>query len=428
MTSGYFPKQLRSRRPGRAISTAVLAISSLMTAACASLVQTPQQPSVTSRNIDSHVSEELRASIKTVAVRPNGRRPTLYVEGDYEKTVLTPGDGAKVGAGAGLKFTGEMLSEDARSIILVPIILPVAMIVGSIGGAAAAKIQQEIQEFRDELTAELTDESNPPLGGDILAEALRSRLENSHDIETILIAAGTPAPTGIDAIVDIRVIDLTITVEDSDAIMTTTAVAELRLAASNRVVYHRSFDFSDKNSLSKWVKDENALWSDYIDRARHHFTRSISDDFFEEILLRHVLRPTRSDDSRPISGKKLWSNTVKTPTPTFTWELILLGDDAYGEWADDIDADSATYELEVYRDGSLVYAADNISTTHHEAQRELEGCRTYSWSVRPRYQIDGKTRTGEWMRYTTHPGAFSRSKQAETPEFWSGFPTLKIRC
>ena len=140
MTSGYFPKQLRSRRPGRAISTAVLAISSLMTAACASLVQTPQQPSVTSRNIDSHVSEELRASIKTVAVRPNSRRPTLYVEGDYEKTVLTPGDGAKVGAGAGLKFTGEMLSEDARSIILVPIILPVAMIVGSIGGAAAAKI------------------------------------------------------------------------------------------------------------------------------------------------------------------------------------------------------------------------------------------------------------------------------------------------
>jgi hypothetical protein len=427
MTDSDIPGNSKSGRTAAPVGVAALALTSLLTAACGSFSSVTQHPSVTYRNVDSHLSEELRASIKTVAIRPNSRRTTLYIEGDYEKAVPTSGEGAKTGAGAGLRFTGEMISEDARSLIIAPIILPVALIVGSIGGAAAAKIQKEIQEFRDDLTAKLTEESNPPLGGDILAAALHSRLEKSRDIETILIAANTPVPAGADAIVDIRVSDLTMVVEKSDAIMITTAVAELRLTENDPAVFYKSLSFSDRDSLSNWVKDENALWTNYVERATQHFTKTIRDEFFEEIYLRHVLRPTKSDSSSR-SEKRLWSEIVKTATPTFTWELILLGGDAYGAWTEDIDAASATYELEIYDDGNLVYAANNLPTPYHEVQRELEVCKTYSWSVRPHYQIDGMTRTGEWMKYASRSAGVFRSHRSETPEFWSNYPELKIRC
>jgi hypothetical protein len=421
LTINQAREEFRSR-----LGTALLLTTALLATGC---VSTPtQHPSVTYRDVDTHVTEEVRESIKLVAIRPSEFRPDLYIEGDYQKDVPTPGEGARAGAGAGAQLTGQMIAEDARALILAPIILPVAMIVGSVGGAAAAKIRQEIQEFRDELTAELTTESNPPLGGDILAEALRTQLEKSHDFEATLISHDDPVSPDIDALVDMRVKDLTIVVEGNDAIMITSAVADLRLTDSNRVVYHKTLSFSEKNTLSNWVKDENALWTDYVHRARRHFTRAISSDFFEEIRLRHVLRPIGNEVTRYDSASSPWKAVTKASAPTFSWELILLGDDAYGAWTENIDASAATYELEVYNGGDLVYSAQNIAAPYHQAATELEGCGTYSWSVRPHYQIDGRTRTGEWMNYARRSNGFSRSGTPETPDFWKDFPKLEIRC
>jgi len=310
----------------------------------------------------------------------------------------------------------------------VPIILPIAIVLGTVGGAAAAKVQQEIQEFRDDLTEELSEESNPPLGVDILGEALRARLANSHDIAAFLIDAEKTVPENVDAIVDIRVNDLTIMVEGRHAIMTTTATAELRLTESDRVAYQKTFVYADKESLGDWVKDENALWTDYIDRARQHFTRAISNDFFEGVLLRHVLRPTNNVDDNRNSAKAVWGTSVETATPLLSWELILLGDDAYGAWSEKIDATSATYELEVFNDGRLVYSANDIPATNHAIETPLDGCSTYSWSVRPHYQIDGRTRTGEWMNYDPRAGRSYRSEKYETPGFWKNFAKFEIRC
>lgn len=412
----------------RMTGIAMIIVISLATSGCGSIFYAGQRPSATHRPVDTHVSDEIRASINTVAVRPSNTRPALYVEGDYGKTTPTVGEGARTGAGAGLAATGEMIGEDPRALLLMPIILPVALVIGTVGGAAAAKVQQEIQEFRDDLTEELSEESNPPLGVDILGEALRARLANSHDIASILIDAENTVPENVDAIVDIRVKDLTIMVDGKHAIMTTSAVAELRLTESDRVVYHKTFIYADKETLGDWVKDENALWTDYVDRARRHFTRAISNDFFVGVLLRHVLRPTKDGDDNRNSGKALWSSTAKTATPLLSWELILLGDDAYGAWTEEIDATSAMYELEVFNEGRLVYSANNIPTPYHEVETALDGCTTYSWSVRPHYQIDGRTRTGEWMNYDTRVGRIFRSENSETPDHWRDFPKLKIGC
>jgi hypothetical protein len=224
--------------PARMTGIAMISVISLATSGCGSIFYAGQQPSATHRPVDTDVSEEIRASITTVAVRPSNTRPGLYVEGDYGKTTPTVGEGATAGAGAGLAATGEMMGEDPRALLLVPIILPLALIIGTVGGAAAAKVKQEIQEFRDDLTEKLSEESNPPLGVDILGETLRARLAKSHDIASILIDAENAVPENVDAIVDIRVRDLTIMVTGNEAIMTTSAVAELRLTESNRVAYH----------------------------------------------------------------------------------------------------------------------------------------------------------------------------------------------
>jgi len=378
------------------------------------------------------MSEDLRESIRTVAVEASSSPATISVEGDYEKEVRTTGEGAATGAGAGLALTGQMIGEDSRAIILAPIILPAAVIIGSVGGATAAKVQQEIQEFRDELTDDLTEKSTNPVGASMLAASLNSRLEKLNDFEPLASTTQPESAAAADAVLEVGVIDLTIMVNGNDANMSTTAYAKLRRSSDGVIMYYDTYRYSQKDTLSNWVKDENALWVDYVDHARLHISREISNDFFEEIVLRHVLRPAGNDSSTARSRGDFWHKTSKTPTPTLSWELFLLGSDAYGEWTDRIDAGAVTYELEIYDEHELVYAADDIDTPHHEVQEALDVCETYSWSVRPLYHIDGKTRAGEWMNFLKGFGRVFRSKggspHSATPDFTQDFPQLTIRC
>jgi len=92
-----------------------------------------------------------------------------------------------------------------------------------------------------------------------------------------------------------------------------------------------------------------------------------------------------------------------------------------------------TYELEIYDSGKLVYTEDDIRTTRYEVQEALQECRTYHWSVRPHYEIDGKTRSGEWMQFLSSSErrtirSAASSRYSATPDFWLGFPELTIGC
>ncbi len=416
----------------RLFTITAIVTASLATSACGSIFYAGQQDSVTHRSIDSHMSEELRGSVKTVLVVPSDIPATLSVEGDYKKDVPTPGEGAKSGAGAGFALTGEMIAEDPRGIFLAPIILPAAVIIGTVSGAAAAKIQQEIQEFRDELTDDLKDSPNKPLGSTVLAAALRFRLEKTADFEPLKPPVDSELLVDADAILDVRVTNLTIMVNGNNATMTTMAVASLRRSPDEPVEYHKFYRYSRKENLSDWVKDDKLLWKTYVGQALRHINREISSDFFETILLRHVLRPTANETPSNDSSLRVWNRTVKTPTPILSWELFLLGEDPYGESTDRIDTADVTYELEIYDNGKIVYAADDIKTARYEMQEALE-CKTYSWSVRPHYAIDGKTRSGEWMRFLSGSErrairSAAHSSSSVTPDFWLGFPELTIRC
>ena len=403
--------------------------TALLTAGCASPFYMGQQLSTQRRLSSSHMSEELRASIKTVQVRPSDREPVVHVDGDFLKETPSVGEGAAAGAGAGFAATGEMIAEDARGILIAPIVLPFAIVLGSITGAAAAKIQQEIQEFRDELTSEITESSNRPLPAEVLAEALRSRLQTVSGMAVTIDAVHDTNSNNVDAYLDVSVTSLTILVTKGDATMTTNVSAALRSVEDNSVLFGGGYSFAQRNSLRNWANDDYAVWAEYLQSAKRNISREISADMFERILLRHVLRPVASDNVVGVSAGD-WNGKTRVQTPTLAWELFLLGGDSYGDWVDRINEDNIRFDLEIYDGSTLAYAANGISEQHHEVLSPLDTCKNYSWSVRPIYEVDGKSRAGEWMRYSSlsFMNFTKKAFDAETQQFWEGFPRLRTRC
>jgi len=422
----------KTNKPGTVAGhagVATIVAASLIISGCGSGFFMGQHPTTKYRTADNLVAEEIRSSVRIIAVKPSSLRPTLVVDGDYGETVPTAGEGAAAGVGAGFEATGEMIGEDPRALLLAPIILPVAVVVGAIFGACAAKVQQQLREFRDELTDDLTDENAQTLPSDVLAQNVHEYLKALPDYDAILITAEERVPLEADAILEIRVTELTVTVNGNDAVMKTTAVAELRRSADREILHSNSYSFREKDTLRNWSKDDNALWDLYVEQSQRHFMRQMSSEFFDGIVLRHVLRPTRNGIG---VQRGHWNNAVRSKTPELGWELFLLGGDKYDPWTGTIDTDNVTYELEIYDDGRLVYAADKIAELKHQVLEPLPACKTLSWSVQPRYQIDGKSRTGQWMSSLSSFDQIFRSPtsstRTETPDFWQGYARITTRC
>jgi len=173
------------------------------------------------------------------------------------------------------------------------------------------------------------------------------------------------------------------------------------------------------------TEDDNAIWNDFVDKARRLFVRRISEDFFEKIELRHVLRPAYTDSFSGRAEQDLSSARVNTLTPTLAWELIVFGSDQDGEWPGQLDAAEAVFDLEIYEGDRPVYFADNIPATQHLVQQELEPCKRYRWSVRPAYLIDGKSRSGDWMMNKPGLGALGSPVPPDAPET---FPSISTPC
>jgi hypothetical protein len=359
-----------------------------------------QQPSINHGRTGNHMPESIRTEVSSVSVHAGSDAPSLYVGGDYGKPTMTAGEGAKVGAATGVLATGEMMSDDLRTTILVPIVLPIAVVAGSIVGAAAAKVNEQVREFRDELTDELLDESNPELPSAELA----------HDLEGFLVSAGDVKvldDSEADASLTITLTEISIVVDGNDAEMSATAYAVLH-DQDGRTLHSNVYRYGDRDSLAGWVANDNALWNEFTSNARRHIARVVSSDLFESVITRHVLRPV---DSK-------WQRGAKSSPPVLAWDFVLLGGDEFD--GTDIADNRVHFDLEVYDGSRLVYAVQEIPEAWHQVAAEISPCRTLSWSVRPVFMIGGRKRAGEWMRQDTFWGG--------QREYWDGFAEIKTRC
>jgi hypothetical protein len=342
--------------------------------------------------------------------------------GSYKKGTA----GLYGGIAAGQK-AGTVISKDVGVVsvgIPIPILTYPGMIIGGIAGAT----QKEIQEFRDTLTKDLAEASSLPLANEKIASDVYSSVRKLPNLEPKLFAPTTPIPEDTDAIVFVSLQGVGIEVAGNEATITTTAKATVHRRSDETDVYAMTIQYQDRDTLSHWTDNENALWRDYASFARHYIGREISAEVFYAVALKHTLLPMKSDTVK-LSKKNVWQGSSKSLGPTLAWELNLLGGDIYGAWADEIDESDIYYDVEIYDLHRPVYSRQQIPDPRHTVTVELDACQSYRWSVRPSYHVDGDIKYGEWMRSDTATGNGNMGKKAsKAPAYIQDFAVLAIKC
>jgi hypothetical protein len=375
----------------------------------------------------THMSEALRSTVKKVVVLPGPSPANQAITGSYEKD--TPGL-------VGGTYEGSRIGNVSKEVggVAVNIPIPVLAIPGAIVGGISGTTKREIQELRDALTEDLAQAANQPLTNDKLALGVYGSLRNVPGLDSKLFASTTPIPNDTDAILYVSVKDVTIEVQGKEAILTTSAGVTLRRLSDGKDLYERVIQYQDRDTLSNWTENENALWHDYANFAHHYLGREISAEVFDRIELRHELRPKESDTVDRVK-KNEWQGVSRSTSPTLAWELTLLGGDSYGSWANAIDESDIYYDVEIYDMHRLVYAEKQVQDPHHTLVFEIDACKTYRWSVRPSYHLGSEIKFGEWMRFNsdtdtdtdTAKGSVGK-KASEAPAYIRDFASLKVKC
>lgn len=373
----------------------------------------------------THMSESLRTSMREVVVVGGASPIDQEITGSYEKS--TPGLAGGIGAGAAAGSPSAQVGP-----VNVSFPFPILTLPGAIVGGISGKAKRDIQDFRDAMTEDLAKANNKTLINDGLALDVYRGLQRLPALESKLFSASTPLPEDADAVLYVSIKDVTIDVQDKEAILTAAANLSLESASTGAKMYESTIRYEDRASLQEWTENENALWHDFANFARHYLGREITADAFARIELKHELRPVESNDIE-LLRKNDWIGRTKAETPTLAWELKLLGDDAYGTWTDTINAANTFYDVEIYDAHRMVYEMKQLSETQHTLVYELDPCQTYRWSVRPTYRIGDDVRIGEWMQYTsvTKPesgkGIVGRSA-AVAPAYIQNFASLEFEC
>lgn len=376
----------------------------------------------------AHMSEALRSSIGNVVVIPGPSPTKRDITGTYEK--VTPGLYGGIGAGS---QAGTLSTQVGGINVSLPI--PILTVPGAIVGGIAGKTKRDIQEFRDALAEDIGHAKDQPLSNDKLALDVYRSLQNLPGLDTKLLAPAVTIPDDTEAILYVSVNDITIDVQDKDAILSTTAGLTLRRVSDEKDLYTRLILYQDRDTLTNWTANDNALWRDYANYARHYLGREIAAEVFDKVELGHELQPQQSETVALIK-KNVWQGESKTTTPTLAWDLQLFGGDSYGTWINSIDESNTYYDVEIYDKHRLVYTRNQLQGPMHKLASAIDACKTYWWSVRPSYHIGGTIKYGEWMRYGVDTSSETRKgnagnvgKQASAaPAYVQGFASLKIDC
>ena len=375
----------------------------------------------------THMSEALRSTVKKVVVIAGESPANQEITGSYEKD--TPGL-------VGGMDSGSKIGTISKEIGGVPINIPISILTipGAIYGGLSGAAKREIQEFRDALTEDLAQAADQPLTNDGMGSDVYFGLRSVPGLDTKLLAPTTPIPDDTDAILYVSFNGVTIDVQGKEAILTASVGVTLRRLSDGKDLYERAIQYQDRDTLKNWTKNENALWHDYANFARHYLGRELSAEVFDRIELRHELRPKKSDTVARVK-KNEWHGVSRSTSPTLAWELTLLGGDSYGSWADAIDESDIYFDVEIYDMHTLVYAEIQVQSPFHTLVFEIDACKMYRWSVRPSYHIGSDIKFGEWMRFNPDTdsdidagkGSVGR-KASDAPAYIQDFASLEIEC
>ncbi len=370
---------------------------------------------------DKLMAEEYRRSVKKIVVLPGVSPASGAVTGSYRKETDGLLDGVDRGREIGVF---------RKDIGGIPISFPIRILTipGMIFGGLSGTIKREIQDFRDAMTENLSDSAETRLSNDALATDVFWRLRDVSGLKPKVFALTTPIPEDTDAILYVSFSDSSIEVDGRVATITFTATATLRRQSDGQHLYENQIRYQDTDTLANWTKNETAAWRDYANYARHYLGREIVAELFERVDVQQVLRPGETDTVRRLK-KQEWQSVTSSRTPTLAWDLELAGDDQKVPWAKTVNEADISYDLEIYDKHHLIYSARKVQGQQHTVAVELEDCKTYRWTVRPSYPVDGTARFGAWMR--SNPDAANGNAGtagSEAAAYIYDFASLKIKC
>ena len=373
----------------------------------------------------SHMAETLRKSLHNIVVVGGPSPIERDITGSYEK--VTPGLAGGISGGAAAATPSAQVGP-----VSVNFPFPILQLPGAIVGGLSGKAKRDIQDFRDAMTEDLAAANNRTLINDGIALDVYRDIQRLPHLDAKLFAASTEIPPGTDAVLYASIKEITIDVQDKDAVLTAVASMTLETPNSGGKLYSREVRYQDRAKLEEWTANDNALWRDFANYARHYLGRELSADAFLQIELDHRLAPVKSGNVK-LARKNNWQGKTDAALPTLAWELELHGDDSYGTWTENIRTDDIVFDLEIYDAHRMVYEMKEIAGTQHTLVYELDPCATYRWSVRPSYYIEDDVRVGEWMRYTAKSGAeigkglVGRDATA-APAYTQNFAALETAC
>ena len=381
------------------------------------------QPATPAKEPATHMSEELRASVSKIVILASPGASSKNVTGSYNKE--TPGllggmaDGSQIG-------TIPVEVGPVPVGIPIPILREIGMIFGAISGGTKA----EIQDFRDKMTEDLRDAVNQPLTNDSLANDVFWGLKNVSTLEPKIYALTTPVPEDTEAILYVSLTGLVINVQENEAIIEIAATARLERRSDNSTIYRKEVTYQDQDTLSNWTDNDTQLWREYRNFARHYLGREISAELFERVALNDELAPKKTDSLKPVKKDK-WRAKTKVRNPTLAWDFKIIDAADTEEWEKQIDPATITWDLEIYDRQRPVYSATRISGMSHAITTQLEACKSYYWTVRPSFLVDGVKRNGEWMRLASVGASGNGNigrKISEAHAYIQDFATFEVDC
>jgi hypothetical protein len=400
----------------RLVAAAAIVISALVIAA----EPDPELESLLQVS-DKLMAEEYRRSVKKIVVLPGVSPESGAVTGSYRKETDGLIDGVDRGREIGV------FRKDIGGIpISFPI--PILTIPGMIFGGLSGTIKREIQDFRDAMTENLAESAGTPLTNDALATDVFWRLRDVSGLQPKVFALTTPIPEDTDAILYVSFSDASIEVDGKVATIIFTATATLRRHPDGQHLYENQIYYQDSDTLGNWTENEAAAWRDYANYARHYMGREIVAELFERVEVQQGLRPEETNTVSRVK-KKEWQAVTASQTPTLAWDLELAGNDQQLPWAKTINEADISYDLEIYDKHQLIYSARNVVGQQHTVEVELEDCKTYRWTVRPSYPVDGAIRFGEWMRSNPDTAnGNAGTAGSEVAAYIHDFASLQVKC
>ena len=380
-----------------------------------------QQPESLVQEADRLMPEEYRRSIEKIVVLPGVSPATGAVTGSYGKET----DGLIDGIDRGKEIA--VIRKDIGGI---PIAFPIRilMLPSMIFGGLSGTIKRQIQEFRDAMTESLAESTESPLSNDALATDVFWRLRDVSGLKPKVFALTTPIPEDTDAILYVSFSDSSIEVDGKVATLNFTATITLRRLSDGQHLYENQIHYRDTDTLGNWIDNDKAAWHDYANYARHYVGREIVAELFERVEVQQALLPRETDTVSRVK-KMDWQGVSRSQTPTLAWDLTLSDGEQQVPWAKAINEAEVLYDVEIYDMHQLVYSAKKVAGSQHTVEVELEDCKSYRWSVRPAYIVDGAVRFGEWMR--SNPDAANGNvgkASSEAAAYIYDFASLEIKC